>query len=80
MNLEQFVLEIVEKTNGWVLVFIVAMYIGYRIYKEYKEGAALKQTLQILDQSLMQLLQNIDRSVRALSASVDRLLVDFPRR
>lgn len=74
MNLESFLIKVVEKTNGWVIVVIFLIYVVYHIYKKYTEGAALKQTLNILEGSIQRLLENIDQNIRTLSNRIENLI------
>jgi hypothetical protein len=78
MNLDEFIIKVVEKTDGWVLVGIVLIYVGYQVYSKHAEGAALKQSLDILNRAVRTLLENIDRNITTLAASVRSFIDRFP--
>lgn len=50
--MEQFLIKIIEKTDGWVLLLVWISYLGYRIYISYIDEKALNKTLTILEDSI----------------------------
>lgn len=74
MNVTDFLVRVVEKTNGWVIVVVFAMYIGYHCYKKHKDGASLLKTLAILDDTVAGLLRSIEGQIKALTSSIDSFL------
>jgi hypothetical protein len=75
MNLNDFLIEVVKYTDGWVIVVVFAMYAAYHVYKKHKEGAALEQTLRIVETTLVRLLENIQRDVGLLTQRLNEFLL-----
>lgn len=74
MNFEEFFIKVVEKTDGWVIVAIFFLYVVYHIYKKHAEGAALKQTINILEGSINNYLERIDQNIIHLSSLMEKLM------
>jgi cell division protein FtsL len=70
MELESFLVKIVEKTDGWVIVAVFLLYIIWQMYKKHKEGAALDKALSILESTISDILKDISASVKELTAAV----------
>lgn len=70
MNITDFLIKVVEKTDGWVIVAIFAMYVGFHCYKKYKDGEALSKSLSILDSTITSLLRNIEQSINTLTSRI----------
>ena len=66
MNISDFLVKVVEKTSGWVIVVVFALYVGFHCYKKHKDGEALSKTLSILDTTLKGLLKVIDTKISQL--------------
>lgn len=71
MDVERFLVEVVKNTNSWVVVVIFLLYVVYHIYRKHAEGAALKQSLDILEGTIRDLLEHIDANVRTLANRID---------
>lgn len=71
MELEKIIIEIAKNTNGWTIVLIFLIYVGYHIYKSYREDIALKFSLEIIKDTINTLLGNIDRNIHILSNKVE---------
>ena len=71
MNITDFLVIIVEKTCGWVIVVVFVLYVGYHCYKIHKDGEALSKTLSILDATLGKLLNVIDMKLGQLISRMD---------
>lgn len=74
MNLENFLIEVVKKTNGWVIVVVFAMYVGFHCYKKHKDGEALSKSLSILDTTITGLLSSIEQSINTLISQIISLV------
>ena len=72
--MEAFLKDIVKHTNGWVIVVVFALYVGYQIYQKHAEGAALSKTLNILDEAINNHLKNIDDNITRLITTMNNFL------
>ena len=70
MQLPDFLIEVVKHTNGWVIVLVFGLYVGYHIYRKHSDGIALR----ILESTIKSLLENVDRKVSILTTKVDQFL------
>ena len=74
MNAVDILIAVVEKTDGWVIVVVFGMYVGYHIYKKHKSGEGLRKTLEMLDGTIKSLLENLERSINRLTEQVGKVL------
>jgi len=68
--IEDFLIKAVEKTDGWVLVVLFAMYVCFRIYKKFMDSQALSKTLGIVDTTIKSLLKNVTESIDRLTSRI----------
>lgn len=64
--MKNFLIEAIEKTNGWVLVIIWIAYLSYRAYELYSKSKALNSSLKILDDTLKNILDNISARLQQI--------------
>lgn len=58
-----FLLKVVEKTNGWVIVVVFALYISYQIFNKTMEHRALNKTLGIIENNMTSLFNLISQKL-----------------
>ncbi len=79
MNLEKFLLEVVKRTDGWVIVVIFAIAVGHHCYKIHADGSALRQSLDILRETMANLLSSISQDIGRLIERIDHFMARAPR-
>jgi len=70
LDLIEILIKILTVVDGWAVVIIFALYIGFRIYKEYQSGEAVR----VLKHSVEKVLDRIEISVNTLVKKVDQLI------
>lgn len=74
MTLTDFLIEVVKHTNGWVIVVVFGLFIGYEVYKKHKESETVSKALVIVESSHRQLLENVSKNIAELTVKVQSLL------
>lgn len=70
--MDNIVVEIVKVTEGWVLLAIFAMYIGFSVYRIHSNGKALDKTLNMLDITLTTLVSDLKTTINNLGDKIER--------
>ncbi len=63
--------DAIKKSDGWVIVVVVSMYILYHLIRKYMETQALNKVLQILDNTLTETLASIDQKITSLITKLE---------
>jgi hypothetical protein len=78
LRVEEFLLKVVEKTDGWVIVVVFALFVAYHCYKKYVEFAGIKESLSVLRVTIESLLKNLDNSIGQLTSKIEAFLAKNP--
>ena len=62
-------IRVLEATDGWAVVSIFFLYVGWRFYDTYSNNAPLR----ILKDTVESLLVNIDRNIVRLAEGIEHL-------
>lgn len=68
-----FLVRVVELTDGWVIVVVFALYIGYQIFNKALEHRALKQTLGIIQNNLSSLHTLISEKLERINNTLNEI-------
>ena len=70
-DVETFVLAVVERTDGWVLLAIVGMYFAYRTIMKVQENLALRKSLALLNDVIAEGIRSINQNILKLIEKMD---------
>jgi hypothetical protein len=69
-----FLLKVVERTNGWVIVVTFALYVFYQIYIKTIEHRALNKSLGIIQNNLTSLFNLISQKLDDIKNTLSEII------
>ena len=70
MGLKEFLIKVVESTDGWVIVVVFVTYVAYQIHEKRLEKAGLEKALSIIDMTVRSLLEQIRDQISTLASKL----------